>query len=268
MALCEVRIQHRRFYFCMSIIVFLVFLKSRLDHATVTDETGHKIRLHRYRAENIRSIHERHVKHRPSCSESKWTTVRPCLSELIVKNENNKSRTKHVQLESFITSINKQRKNNRNSSKQLSVVNSRSTITCSTSVRTDIDDGKQHRQRSLKYILSNQVIHVDCDGLSFSISREELLSTTKNDDNIQQTKVYDWPIEMRDILIDLSTTKMNKDCKQFKQAQLKMRLAKFLFSCLLLFIFSMLIALFISSAYSIWKIIVINNKQIHSSMDR
>jgi hypothetical protein len=105
----------------------------------------------------------------------------------------------------------------------------------------------------LKRIPSEQMIHVDVDGLSFSIAtRQFILAISRG--YAQDTAAKYCPPAISDMLIDISKRKMIDDRRQYKRAQFKMRLGQLTFLIVFMFILSMVFALIIGSTKSIFDV--------------
>jgi hypothetical protein len=115
-----------------------------------------------------------------------------------------------------------------------------------------VDISGRSRLICLKHIPSEQVIHVDIDGLTFSIpTRQFVLAISRG--QAQETAAKYCPPAISEMLIDLSKTKLVDDRRQYKRAQFKMHLGQILFFCLFISIFIMIFALVIGAANAVFK---------------
>ena len=105
----------------------------------------------------------------------------------------------------------------------------------------------------LKDIPPEQMIYVDFDGLSFSIPIRQFIFTISHG-HAHETAIKYCPPAIRDMLIDLSKTKVVQDRELYRRAQLKMRLGQISFSLLFIFIIMMMLALIISATDAILKL--------------
>ena len=105
----------------------------------------------------------------------------------------------------------------------------------------------------LKRIPPEQVIHVDIDGLAFSIpTRQFIIAISRG--YAHQTAAKYCPPAISEMLIDLSKTKVADDGRQYKRALFKSRVGKMLFFSLFAFISGMILALIISAASTVLKL--------------
>lgn len=129
-----------------------------------------------------------------------------------------------------------------------------------------IDIAGRSRSVCLKRIPAEQVIHVDVDGLSFSIpTRQFILAISRG--YAHQTAVKYCPPAVSDMLIDISKRKMIDDRRQYKRAQFKMRLGQLIFLAVFVVIISMVFALTIGATKTISKFYSNNETLPFSSLE-
>ncbi len=105
----------------------------------------------------------------------------------------------------------------------------------------------------LKRIPSEQIIHVDCDGLSFAIpTRQFILSISRG--YAHQTAAKYCPPAISDMLIDISKSKIIDDRRQYKRAQVKMLIGQIIFLIVFILIITMVFALIIGATNTIFKL--------------
>lgn len=105
----------------------------------------------------------------------------------------------------------------------------------------------------LKRIPFEQMIHVDVDGLRFSIPTRQFIIAISHGYAHEAAAKY-CPPAITDMLINLSKTKVVDDNKQYRRAVLKQRFGKILFFGLFTFISLMILALVISGTKTILKL--------------
>lgn len=116
-----------------------------------------------------------------------------------------------------------------------------------------IDIAGRSRSIYLKRIPAEQVIHVDVDGLTFSLpTRQFILSISRG--YAHQTAAKYCPPAISDMLIDISKRKMIDDRRQYKRAQFKMRLGQLIFLIVFIIIIAMVFALVIGATRTIFQL--------------
>lgn len=110
-------------------------------------------------------------------------------------------------------------------------------------VMINIDD--HERLIHLNHIPPQQMIHVDIDGLSFSIPTRQFIIAISRGENLQTATKF-CPPAMTDMLVKLSKTKVVHDGKQHRRVIVRMRIGKILFFALFTFIIGMLFILILS----------------------
>jgi hypothetical protein len=201
--------------------------------------------LYRYRTDSIISYYDNHIENE---TESKWTIVRQRLPDVLALSTTYKPTNVRTQLILLMALMKRQsnelrRLNNHDCNTSLSHVTS----------NVVVNIGGRSRFINLKRIPSEQMIHVDIDGLTFSIpTRQFIIAISRG--NARETAAKYCPPAISDMLINLSKTKVADDGRQYKRALFKSRIGKMLFFSLFIFIIGMILALIIGAGNTLWKL--------------
>ena len=183
---------------------------------------------------------------------SKWTIVRQRLPEVLALNPHYRPTSIRARLMLLVAMINKQTDQVRGLNCECLSITEKSPPT---TVMINIDG--RERYISLKRIPPEQIIHVDMDGLTFSIPIRQLIVAVSLG-NAHQTAVKYCPPAVRELLIDLSKTKVINDGRQYRRALYRTRLGQSLYLLLLMLLISMVLALIVSASRTIWKLTSLN----------
>jgi hypothetical protein len=211
------------------------------------------IQLPRYRSDSILSCYDNQIEDDENLWKvSKWSIVRQRLPDILALSPTYKPSSIRAQLILLIALMTRQS----NQSDQLSISDSlHNPLLIPASVMVNI--GNRNRIIKLKRIPPDQMIHVDIDGLTFSIpTRQFIIAISRGD--AHETAAKYCPPAISDMLIDLSKTKVVDDGKQYRRALFKMRLGKTLFLSLFIFISAMFLALFVSTTTTVLKLNSLN----------
>jgi len=201
------------------------------------------IQLRRYRRESIFSFYDNEIE-----NESKWSIVRQRLPDILSLSTTYKPTNVRTQLILLISLMNRQA----NQLRRLSNYDLNQNLSFfPTHVIVNI--GNRDRIISLKRIPIEQMIHVDVDGLAFSIPTRQFIIAISQGYAHAAAAQY-CPPAISDMLINLSKTKVADDGRQYKRALFKMRVGKILFFTLFIFIGGMILALFISATNTIFNL--------------
>jgi hypothetical protein len=149
--------------------------------------------------------------------------------------------------------MNQQSNDNEDELQQLLSDDYNSTISHIVPDNVIIDIAGRSRLIHLKRIPAEQVIHVDVDGLSFSIpTRQFILAISRG--HAQDAAAKYCPPAISDMLIDISKRKMIDDRRQYKRAQFKMRIGQFIFLVVFIFIITMVLALTIGATNTLFQL--------------
>jgi hypothetical protein len=221
---------------------------------SLVNETSHSIKLRRRRRnQETKSFYDNNEDEENEHIVSKWSIVRQRLPDILALSETYKPNGIRAQLVLLVALINKQSESANQSNKLNLQDKYNNTIShiVPTNVILDISG---HRQIiCLKRIPSEQVIHVDVDNLSFSIpTRQFILSISQGHTKSIAAKYC--PPAISDMLIDLSKTKIIDDRRQYKRAQVKMRIGQTTFLIVFILIVTMAFALIIGATNAILKL--------------
>jgi hypothetical protein len=116
-----------------------------------------------------------------------------------------------------------------------------------------LDISGRSRLICLKRIPAEQVIHVDVDGLSFTIpTRQFILSISRG--NAQKTAAKYCPPAMSEMLTNISKSKIIDESRQYKRAQFKMRIGQTIFLSVFLLILTMVFTLVIGATKTLFQL--------------
>jgi hypothetical protein len=201
------------------------------------------IQLRRYSRESIFSFYDNEIE-----NKSKWSIVRQRLPDILSLSTTYKPTNVRTQLILLISLMNRQT----NQLRRLSNYDLNQNLSFfPTHVIVNI--GNRDRIISLKRIPIEQMIHVDVDGLAFSIPTRQFIIAISQGYAHAAAAQY-CPPAISDMLINLSKTKVADDGRQYRRALFKMRIGKILFFTLFIFIGGMILALFISATNTIFKL--------------
>ena len=214
-------------------------------------------RLRRCRTESIFSYYDNPVAHE---SESKWALVRHRLPDVLALSPTYKPTNIRTQLMILIALMNKQ-------SDQSPSLNNYdlSTSLSRFPANVIVKIGGRSRFVHLKRIPPEQVIHVDIEGLAFSIpTRQFIVAISRG--YAHQTAAKYCPPAVSEMLIDLSKTKVADEGRQYKRALFKRRVGKMLFFSLFAFISGMILALIIGAGSTVLKLTSFNHTNPNQSI--
>ncbi|CAF3334235.1 unnamed protein product [Rotaria sp. Silwood1] len=212
---------------------------------SIVNERIHGVKLRHRRAQTALSFYDNNLDDEDKYTISKWTIVRRRLPDILALSDTYKPKSVRAQLILLVALMNRQ------TNKLLDEYDNTISHIVPSNVIIDIS-GRSQLIR-LKRIPSEQVIHVDVNGLSFSIpTRQFILAVSRGDAN--ETAVRYCPPAIRDMLIDLSKTKVIEERQQYKRAQFKMYVGKSLFLFIFMFIIIMMLALMLSVTDAIFKL--------------
>ena len=216
------------------------------------DERIRMIQLRRCRTESIFSSYDNSTLG-PEI-QSKWSIVRQRLPDILALSTTYKPTNIRTQLVLLIALMNRQAHQLR----RLTEGSLPQTLSCSpTSVTVNIDN--RTRIISLKRIPPEQMIHVDVDGLVFSIpTRKFLIAISQG--YAQETAAKYCPPAITDMVIKLSKIKVADDRRQYKRALFKRRVGKAMFFSLFTFISGMILALILSAGMALLKLSSFDHK--------
>ncbi len=216
------------------------------------NERLYPIKLRRRRAQATLSFYDNTEYDEDEDIDSKWTIVRQRLPDILALSPTYKPATFRAQLVLLVAMMNKQSNEQGNKLEQLLSTDYNSTVSHIGPNNVIIDIGGHSQSIHLKRIPSEQVIHVDVDGLSFSIpTRQFILAISRGYAHDAAAKYC--PPAISDMLIDISKRKMIDDRRQYKRAQIKMRLGQLIFLIVFIFIITMVLALTIGATNTIFK---------------
>ena len=211
------------------------------------------IQLRRYRSDSILSYYDNPIEDDENLWKvSKWSIVRQRLPDILALSPSYKPTSIRAQLILLIALMTRQSKQSR----RLNISDgNHNPLLFPTSVMINI--GNRNRIINLKRIPPEQMIHVDIDGLAFSIpTRQFIIAISRGD--AHQTASKFCPPAITDMLIDLSKTKVVDDRRQYRRALFKMRVGKTLFFSLFILISAMFLALFVSTTTTVLKLNSLN----------
>ena len=229
----------------------MYFSKSTEERrVSLVNETLYPIKLRRRRSQSTRSFYDNHEDAELEQIVSKWTIVRQRLPDIIALSPTYKPTTVRAQLVLLLSLMNKQTSSILPSSQRINSHEYNSTISHVVPSSVIIDIAGRSRSICLKRIPAEQVIHVDVDGLTFSLpTRQFILSISRG--YAHQTAAKYCPPAISDMLIDISKRKMIDDRRQYKRAQFKMRLGQVIFLIVFIIIIAMVFALVIGATRTI-----------------
>lgn len=209
------------------------------------------IKLRRRRSQSTQSFYDNHEDAEDEHIVSKWTIVRQRLPDILALSPSYKPATVRAQLVLLLALMNKQTSNILpSSSEHFNANESHNTISHVVPSTVVIDIAGRSRSICLKRIPAEQVIHVDVDGLSFSLpTRQFILSIGRG--YAQQTAVKYCPPAISDMLIDISKRKMIDDRRQYRRAKVKMRIGQLIFLVVFIIIIAMVFALVIGATKTV-----------------
>lgn len=202
--------------------------------------------LRRYHTnESIFSFYDNYIENEVG---SKWAIVRQRLPDILALSTDYKPTNIRTQLLLLIALMNKQ-------VNQIRELNNYDFNTSLTHIPTNVIVNIAGRSRfiHLKRVPPEQMIHVDVDGVTFSIPARQFIIAISRGYAHETASKY-CPPALSDILINLSKTKFVDDRKQYKRALLKRRIGKMLFFSLFIFISGMILSLMISAGSALPKI--------------
>jgi hypothetical protein len=199
--------------------------------------------LRRYRTDSILSFYDNLTE-----SRSKWMIVRQRLPDILALSPTYKPSSVRSQIILLITLMHRQTSQLRRLSN-----NDYNTSLARISNTVIVNIGDRSRFIYLKRIPSEQMIHVDVDGLVFSIPTRQFIIAISQGYGHETAAKY-CPPAIGDMLINLSKTKVADDGRQYTRALFKQRVGKMLFFSLYIFIIGMMLALTIGSAKTFLKL--------------
>ena len=195
---------------------------------------------------------------------SKWTIVRRRLPDILALSETYKPTSMRAQLVLLVASMHRQAVADKNRSRQATFDNYASSVPPAIPTNVVIEIDGRSQVICLKRIPSEQVIHVDVDGLSLSIpTRQFILAISRGQS--QDAAMKYCPSEISDMLINLSKTKIIDDRKQLQRAKFRMRMGQSLFYVIFIFIAAMMLALMIGATYAIVRLESLNHTKSNSA---
>jgi hypothetical protein len=208
------------------------------------------IQLRRHRSDSVFSYYDNHVDDENELMTSKWSLVRQRLPDILALSPTYRPASVRGQLILLVALMSKQAHESPRSG-----ISDYNPLLVPSNVVVNIRG--RSRLIYLKRIPSEQMMHVDIDGLSFSMpTRQFILAISR--DVAHQTVAKYCPPAMSDMLIDLSKTKVVDDSRQYRRALLKMRVGQTLFFSLFIFISGMFLALFLSTTKTVFKLSAFN----------
>ncbi|CAF4031290.1 unnamed protein product [Rotaria sp. Silwood2] len=232
---------------------------SSQEHVSIVNERIHGVKLRHRRAQTTLSFYDNNLDEENQHIISKWTIVRQRLPDILALSDTYKPKSVRAQLILLVALMNKQ------TNELISEYNN--TISHIVPSNVIIDISGRSQLICLKRIPSQQMIHVDVNGLSFSIpTRQFILAVSRGDSN--ETAVRYCPLAIRDMLIDLSKTKAIEERQQYRRAQFKMYVGKILFLLIFIFIIIMMLALILSVTDAMFKLDSFNYTLPHMPIQR
>ncbi|CAF1032463.1 unnamed protein product [Rotaria sp. Silwood1] len=206
------------------------------------------IKLRHDRSHSNFSYYDNNLKNEDENIISKWTIVRQRLPDILALSTTYKPTSIRAQLLLLIALMNRQ-------SNQLHSLNNNGCISDLSCIPTSVIiniSGRNHLIY-LKRIPSQQMIHVDVDGLSFSIpTRQFIIAISRGDAHNAASKFC--PPAITEMLIDLSKTKFVDDGRKYQRILLKRRIGKILFYSLFIFIIGMVLILIVSISSTLFEL--------------
>ena len=206
--------------------------------------------MRRYRTESVCSYYDNAI---GTANESKWAIVRQRLPDILALSNTYKPRSTRTQLLLLIALMHRQTSQLRRLSDLESLSNH---AHMPTSVLVNI--AGRSRIINLKRIPPEQMIHVDLEGLAFSIPTRQFIIAI-SDGYAQEAAAKYCPPAITDMLINLSKTKVVDDNIQYRRTLLKRRCGKILFFGLFIFISVMMSTLVISGTKTILKLAAVEH---------
>lgn len=184
---------------------------------------------------------------------SKWTIVRQRLPEILTMSTTYKPKSTRNQLILLVALMNKE-------SHQLQPLSHdplmRQTRDLPHTVTISIDG--RRRYIDMKLIPPEQMIHIDIDGFEVTLpTREFIVAISRGD--VHDTAIRYCPPAIRQMLIDLSKTKLIRDGQLYRQTRIKIRLGKTCYFCLFLLLIGMMLILMLSISDVLWKLPSLNS---------
>jgi hypothetical protein len=207
------------------------------------NERHQLFQLHRYRADSIVSLYDNHTETEP---ESKWNIIRQRLPDILALSTTYRPTNVRTQMILLIALMHRQMN-------QLRRLSNYDTNLSHISTTVIINIGGRSRFIHLKRIPPEQMIHVDVDGLTFSIPTRQFIIAISRGYAHETAAKYCSPA-IGDMLINLSKTKVADDGQQYKRALFKSRIGKMLFFSLFTFIIGMILVLIIGSTNIFFKL--------------
>lgn len=243
-------------------------MKSTEQIAVVNERIyGVKLRHRRAGSNSIISFYDNYPGPGHQNIKSRWTIVRQRLPDILALSETYKPTTVRGQLVLLVALMNKQANTLIEETNLLKKHKFHDTISHIVPSNVIIDISGRSQMICLKRIPSQQMIHVDVNGLSFSIpTRQFILAVSRGD--AHETAARYCPPAVRDMLIDLSKTKVIEDRQQYRRAKLKLRVGRMLFFSIFGFIIIMMLALMLCAADTIFKLDSFNKTLINAPVQR
>jgi hypothetical protein len=174
---------------------------------------------------------------------SKWTIVRQRLPDILALNPTYQPTHIRAQLMHLLVLMRKETVHLRRSNVNISSNNLLKRVMINI-------DGRQ-RYINLKYIPSEQMIHIDMEDLTFSIPTRQLIIAISRG-HAHETAAKYCPPAIRDMLIDLSKSKVIYDGQQYQRAMFKTRLGQGFYVGLLIVFIGMILLLILSTSHTLW----------------
>ncbi|CAF0798995.1 unnamed protein product [Rotaria sordida] len=233
--------------------------QSSHEHVSIVNERIHGEKLRHRRVQTAPSFYDNNLDDENKCIISKWTIVRRRLPDILALSDTYKPQSVRAQLMLLVALMNRQ------TNEPINKYNNAISHIVPSNVIINISGRSQLIH--LKRIPSEQVIHVDINGLSFSIpTRQFILAVSRG--NAHETAVRYCPSAIRDMLIDLSKSKVIEERQQYRRAQLKMYMGKILFFIIFIFIIIMMLALMLSVTDMMFKFDSFNQTLPYIPMQR
>ncbi|CAF4722000.1 unnamed protein product, partial [Rotaria magnacalcarata] len=194
-----------------------------------------------HRVQSIFSFYDNYVENEDGRSQSKWTIVRRRLPDILALSSTYKPKSVRAQLFLLMALMNRQSSELHQSSDNKSNLE----LSCAPQ-SVIINIGGHNRLIHLKLIPPQQMIHVDVDGLTFSIPTRQFIAAISRGDAYQAASKF-FPPAITNMLINLSKTKVADDGIQYQRIRLRMRIGKILFFSLFTFIIGMMLILILST---------------------
>jgi hypothetical protein len=211
------------------------------------NEKFRMIQLGRCRSESVFSFHDNKIDIENE-NESKWSIVRHRLPDILALSKTYKPKNVRTQLILLISLMNRQA----NQLRRLSSFDFNQNLS-HFPANVIVNIGNRNRIISLKRIPIEQMIHVDVDGLEFSIpTRQFIIAISRGYAHDAAAKYC--PPAISDMLINLSKTKVADDGRQYRRALIKKRVGKMLFFSLFILIGGMILSMFVSATSTIFKL--------------